>query len=92
MIATSPVVGVELKVDSVVDLVVSSGPAAQPVPSVVGKSFSKAKEMLEKAGFALGSKKYGSNDYYDQGVVIGQTPSGNTPAARGAKIDLVVND
>ncbi len=92
VIATSPVVGVELKVDSVVDLVVSSGPAAQPVPSVVGKSFSKAKEMLEKAGFALGSKKYGSNDDYDQGVVIGQTPAGNTPAARGAKIDLVVND
>lgn len=92
VIASNPVVGVELKPEAVVDLTVSSGPSAQPVPAVVGKSFSKAKELIEKAGFALGSKKYGSNDDYDQGVVIGQTPAANAPAAKGAKVDLVVND
>jgi|SRR5579871_5606254 len=92
VIASNPIVGAEVRPDSVVDLTVSSGPDAVAVPSVIGKSLSKAKDVLEKAGFALGSKRTGSNDDYEQGIVIGQNPAANSPAAKGAKIDLVIND
>jgi serine/threonine-protein kinase len=92
VIGSAPPVGAEVRTDSVIDLTVSSGPDAQPVPSVIGKRLSKAKEILEKAGFVAGQTRYGSNDDFDQGVVISQTPAASAPAAKGAKIDLVIND
>ena len=75
-----------------VGLTVSAGPGAQTVPQVQGKRLSKAREMLEQAGFAVGHLRYGSNDDYDQNVVLKQSPAANTPAPRGAKVDLVIND
>jgi serine/threonine-protein kinase len=92
VITSAPAAGVELKPDSLVDLTVSSGPATQPVPSVVGKRLSAAKGLLQKAGFAVGGTRYGSNDDYDQGVVIGQNPPAGSQASPGVKIDLVIND
>ncbi|MGZ3406157.1 MAG: PASTA domain-containing protein [Polyangia bacterium] len=74
------------------DLQLSAGPAAQAVPSVVGKSKSGAKDVLEKAGFTVGTLRVGSNDDYDSGVVIRQQPPANTQAAPGTKIDLTIND
>ncbi len=92
VISSAPVVGVEVKAETLIDLVVSSGPDASAIPSVIGKRQSKAKELLEKAGFVVGNTTMGSNDDYDQGVVIKQNPAANAQAARGAKVDLVIND
>jgi eukaryotic-like serine/threonine-protein kinase len=92
VLAQNPVPGAEGRPDGTVDLQLSAGPAAQPVPSVVGKSKSGAKDVLEKAGFAVGALHVGSNDDYDSGVVIRQQPPANTPAAPGTKIDLTIND
>jgi serine/threonine-protein kinase len=92
VISTAPVVGVEVKAETLIDLVVSSGPDASAIPSVIGKRLSKAKELLEKAGFVAGNTTMGSNDDYDQGVVIKQNPAANAQAAKGAKVDLVIND
>jgi serine/threonine-protein kinase len=87
-----PSAGVEVKADAQIDVILSSGPAAQPVPPVVGKRLSTARQLLEKAGFQVGSTKYGSNDDYDQGVVIGQVPKAGEAAPAGGKIDLTIND
>jgi serine/threonine-protein kinase len=92
VIASTPAAGVEVKPDSTIDLQVSAGPAAQAVPSVLGKSRSSAKAVLEKAGFAVGNVRYGSSDDYDSGVVISQNPSANAQAAPGARVDLTIND
>ena len=92
VVASSPGAGTSVKRDVQVDLMVSSGKDAAPVPSVVGKHLSKAKEALEAAGFSVGGTHLGSNDNYDQGVVIRQTPASGASAARGSKIDLVIND
>jgi serine/threonine-protein kinase len=92
VIAQNPTAGAEGRSDATVDLQLSSGPAAQAVPSVVGKSKSGAKDVLEKAGFAVGTMHVGSNDDYDSGVVIRQQPPANTQAAPGTKIDLTIND
>jgi eukaryotic-like serine/threonine-protein kinase len=92
VLAQNPVPGAEGRPDGTVDLQLSAGPAAQPVPSVVGKSKSGAKDVLEKAGFAVGTMHVGSNDDYDSGIVIRQQPPANTQAAPGTKIDLTIND
>ena len=92
IVAQNPAPGAEGRPDGTVDLQVSSGPAAVAVPSVIGKSKSGAKDVLEKAGFAVGTLHVGSNDDYDSGIVIRQQPPANTQAAPGTKIDLTIND
>lgn len=92
IIASTPAAGADTKADSAVDLQVSAGPPAQPVPSVIGKSRSTAKALLEKAGFAVGNVHYGSNDDYDANIVIKQDPAANATAAPGTKVDLTIND
>ena len=92
VLAQNPAAGGEGRSDGTVDLQLSSGPAAQMVPSVVGKSKSGAKDVLEKAGFAVGTMHVGSNDDYDSGIVIRQQPPANTQAPPGTKIDLTIND
>ncbi len=84
--------GSELPPDTAVDVEVSTGSPLAPVPQLVGKSLSRAKDLATKAGFVVGVVHYGSNDDYDQGVVISQTPTSDTTAAPGTKIDLTVND
>lgn len=92
ILTQAPVAGAESRPDGTVDLQVSSGPAAQAVPSVIGKSRSGAKDVLEKAGFTVGSMRVGSSDDYDTGVVIRQQPPANTQAPPGTKVDLTIND
>jgi serine/threonine-protein kinase len=92
VLAQNPVPGAEGRPDGTVDLQVSGGPAATAVPSVIGKSKSSAKDLLEKAGFAVGTMHMGSNDDYDSGIVIRQQPAANTQAPPGTKIDLTIND
>jgi serine/threonine-protein kinase len=90
--SANPPVGGDARPDTLVDLVVSSGPATQPVPSVVGKRLSTARNLLTQAGFVVGSTRYGSNDDYDQGIVIRQNPPAGAQASPGVKIDLTIND
>ena len=95
VVASVPPAGTQLAPGAPVDLVVSLGPSmpkAAAVPQVVGKKLARARETLEQAGFAVGATRSGSNDDFDQGVVIKQSPTGNAAAATGAKVDLVVND
>src|SRR5581483_1705377 len=89
---STPPAGADALRDALVDLTVSSGPATQPVPSVIGKRLSSAKGVLEKAGFAVGGTRYGSNDDYAQGVIISQNPPAGSQASPGVKIDLTIND
>jgi serine/threonine-protein kinase len=92
IIASTPAAGVDAKIDVAIDVNVSSGPAAQVVPGVIGKSRASAKALLEKAGFTVGTLKYGNNDDFDSGMVIKQDPPANAQAAPGSKINLIIND
>jgi len=92
VLAATPPTGTEVRPDAVIDLVVSAGPSTMTIPSVVGKRQSKAKEILEKAGFGVGNVKYGSNDDMDQGSIISQNPPAGAQASPGIKIDLTIND
>jgi serine/threonine-protein kinase len=92
LIGTQPPAGTELKPDDTVDLIVSAGPSTAAVPKVIGKRLSSAKDVLTKAGFVVGSTRYGSNDDFEQGIVISQNPPAGSQASPGVKVDLVIND
>jgi serine/threonine-protein kinase len=91
VIAQSPAEGAEIKVGTVVDLVVSKGVGTVPVPTVVGRSLGKAKEELQKAGFTVGNVRSRSDEDHSEGMILEQSPAANQPAPKGSAVDLVVN-
>jgi serine/threonine-protein kinase len=91
VITQTPAEGAEVKVGTPVDLVVSKGVATLPVPSVIGRSLSRAKEELQKAGFTVGNVRSRSDDDHSDGLILEQTPAANQAAPKGSAVDLVVN-
>jgi serine/threonine-protein kinase len=92
VIASDPPAGKPVTPDTTVALIVSTGPATHPVPKVLGFRFTRAKKTLEDAGFKVGTKKYGSNDNYDDEVIIKQEPAADSPAPPGTAVNLVINE
>ncbi|MCI8509032.1 MAG: Stk1 family PASTA domain-containing Ser/Thr kinase [Lachnospiraceae bacterium] len=82
--------GEEIKEDSKVKLVISKGQEMTDVPDVVGKKSEEAKTLLTAAGFEVEI-----DEEYDEEVekdyVISQTPNGETQAAKGSKVTIVVS-
>jgi eukaryotic-like serine/threonine-protein kinase len=83
--------GNETRVGTAIDLVVSKGVGAIPVPSVVGRSLSKAKEELQKAGFTVGNIRSRSDEDHTDGLILEQSPAANQQTPKGSPVDLVVN-
>lgn len=73
------------------ELTVSKGAETVTVPALVGKSLSKAKDLLIQAGLAPGKIRYASNDDRSQGIVLGQDPAANQTLGKGLAVDLIVN-
>lgn len=73
-----------------VSLVISKGQEEVDVPDVVGKTLEEAKAALTAAGFEVDE-----DDEYDEEVekdyIISQTPGGNTKAAKGSTVKIVVS-
>jgi serine/threonine-protein kinase len=91
VISQSVAEGGEIKAGTTIDLVVSKGVGTMPVPSVIGRSLSKAKEELKKAGFTVGNLRSRSDDDHSDGLILEQNPAANQPAPKGSPVDLVVN-
>jgi len=92
VIGTDPPAGRSVSADAEVTLILSTGSAKKAIPKVLGFRLSKAKKLLEEAGFKVGTTRTGSSDYYDEEVVIKQDPVDSTLAAPGSPVNLVVNE
>jgi serine/threonine-protein kinase len=92
VIASIPVTGSSVATGTPVNLVVSDGKGAVAVPNVMGKRHRAALEEIEKAGLKVGRVRYGYDEDRRGGVVIGQSPRGDTEVEPGSSIDLVVNE
>ena len=90
VITSSPVSGLQVKRDSLVNLVVSKGVETIPVVSFVGKSAEQALNELTDAGFDVESV-FAFDEKVLAGAVISQTPKGDEAIAKGARITLVVS-
>jgi serine/threonine-protein kinase len=69
---------------------VSQGLAPIGVPSVVGQPLDQAIAVLEGAGFKVGPPRYLDSEQ-TKDTVIGQDPSGNSSAPRGATVTVTVS-
>jgi serine/threonine-protein kinase len=80
---TDPAAGSRVPEGSAVTLFVSNGKVK--VPDVVGRDLATAEALLQQAGFTVLEKPAAVYDRKkDDGVVLGQTPTGGTFAPTGA--------
>jgi eukaryotic-like serine/threonine-protein kinase len=89
VISSDPSGGTEVPVDSIVTLVVSSGPKQVVVPSVVGDQYENAVSALKGEGFGVSKSDVGNAA--PSGQVVSQSPGGGTEAAAGATVSLTVS-
>jgi beta-lactam-binding protein with PASTA domain len=85
-----PPPGTVLEPNSIVQLVLSSGPALVAVPDVVGLGVPQASKILAAAGVRVGTIDSTSAGQ-EQGVVMATRPAAGVGRPRGAAIALVVS-
>jgi serine/threonine-protein kinase len=90
VIRTDPPAGSTQPKGATITVVVSSGPAESPVPSVVGLTEANALNTLNNAGFEPTVDEQDTDDPTQDGRVISQTPAPNTPATAGSTVTIVV--
>jgi eukaryotic-like serine/threonine-protein kinase len=89
-IDTRPPAGEQVREGDTVVLRVSGGPGDVTVPDVVGQSEEAARAELSRAGFEVTVETAASDDV-DQGLVIRQSPAGDSQAERGSTVTIVVS-
>jgi beta-lactam-binding protein with PASTA domain len=89
VVETEPAADTQAPVGSVVELIVSKGPANTEVPNVVGKKVGDAVESLTGAGFVVAPRAVFSEEA--KGQVVAQAPAGGQSAAKGATIEINVS-
>jgi beta-lactam-binding protein with PASTA domain len=85
-----PPPGTVLEPNSIVQLVLSTGPALVAVPDVVGLNVPQASKILAAAGVRVGTIDSTSAGQ-EQGVVIATRPASGVGRPRGAAVALVVS-
>ncbi len=92
VISTDPAVGTAVARGQTVDLTVSGGPAPVKVPLVIGLTEDDAIAALQQAGLEVELPIVREfNAKADPGTVYEQQPLGNSTAAKGTKIKLLVS-
>ncbi len=74
-----------------ITLYVSKGVAPQVVPNVVGKTQENATQILQTAGFSIGTITQEYSSSVTAGQVISTDPVANTELTKGSIINLVVS-
>jgi serine/threonine-protein kinase len=87
----SPAAGKTINEGDTVLVYISLGKETTEVPNVEGMSADDAKYELEKAGFAVEFTEDEYSSTVDYGLVIRQSPSGASLAAKGSTVRLTVS-
>jgi serine/threonine-protein kinase len=73
-----------------VTLSVSKGPAQSTVPDVTSQDEQSARSTLQSAGFTVSVQRQDVGDPGLNGIVLSQSPTGGTKAAKGSTVTIVV--
>lgn len=76
---------------STIMLVVSKGPDLRKVPNLTGKPLDEARQLLEKAGLALGEQHEDWSEEIPAQAVISQSEAPDAQLKVGSAIDVVVS-
>lgn len=90
VLSTSPAAGNELAPGATVTIIVSSGPEAQRVPSVIEMTESQARSTLEADPFKFVVQIEPVDGAAVSGVVLSQSPAANTQLAPGETVVIRV--
>ena len=90
VIRTDPPAGTPLERGSQVTVYVSSGANTATVPSVLDLDADQATAELRSAGFTVQRVNRTTLDPEEDGLVIDQSPAGDTEAERGSTVTIVV--
>jgi beta-lactam-binding protein with PASTA domain len=93
VVQTEPPAGTPAPPGTPVTVILSTGAtSATAIPRVLGLRMTRARKLIEDAGFRVGRVRIGSNDDRMGGVILKQEPAEGTAAPPGSVIDLVVNE
>lgn len=90
VIGQLPAAGAERRKGETVTLRVSSGPGTIAVPNVVGLDERSARQQIESEGFLVEVVEETTSDPSQDGLVVGQNPSGGTSSAKGSIVTVTV--
>jgi len=90
VISQSPTGATDAAPHSVVTLVVAKAPAKASVPSVTGDKLAEAVSAIHAAGFTVRQTTRTVNDPARAGVVVSQSPPGNSSRAKGSAVTITV--
>ena len=90
IIGTDPPGGTELEDGATVFVVVSSGPATEAVPPVVGLDQAAAEQAIRDAGFEVAVQTRPAEGNETPGTVVEQSPGGNAEAEPGSTVTITV--
>jgi serine/threonine-protein kinase len=90
VIDQSPAPGTSSPPGATVTLTVSKGPTTSTVPDVTSQLQADAIATLRAAGFRVSVQSQSTNDPSSDGIVLAQTPTGNTQASAGTVVTIVV--
>lgn len=91
VISQTPGAGEKVKEQRTIHLVVSKGVGDITVPDLSGLTVDQARQRLKDVGLVVGKVTQQSVDNKPDGVIIAQSPSGDSKVSKGTTIDLVVN-
>jgi len=90
LIGTDPKTNTKLPPESTIALVISDGPKPVPVPSIAGKTFEQAADILRNAGFSP-VKREDFSDTVAAGQIIGTDPATGAEIQRASTVSIVVS-
>jgi beta-lactam-binding protein with PASTA domain len=85
-----PPSGTVLPPNSVVQLVVSTGPGGVPVPDVIGMNLPQATKILAAAGVRVGQVD-STTGAQERGVIVATRPAAGAGRPRGTAIGIVIS-
>jgi eukaryotic-like serine/threonine-protein kinase len=90
VLSQDPAAGSQLAKGKTVTLVVAKAPADVPVPGVIDSTEAEAVKALEDAGFEVDIEETDVDTPDDDGIVVDQDPSPDTPRPKGSKVTVTV--
>ncbi len=90
VIGTEPSAETEVREDSVITLLVSTGPPPVRVPDVTGDSLEAAEAAISNAELTLGAVSKQVSAAQTPGTVLSQSPTGGNMTRAGEKVSLTV--
>jgi serine/threonine-protein kinase len=91
VVSQTPQANVEAARNSVVRLVVSSGPEQPEVPNVINQSEGAARAAIEGAGLQVGNVGFQTSTTIAEGNVIDQDPPPGTAVEQGSAVNLLIS-